>query len=80
MSGVESASAPLAVFTRGYNRKGATSMNDDKKIRRVTFAVIAAVILASVLLFALFAKPLPELPLDRAALPAMQQVSEISTM
>ncbi|MBQ8920791.1 MAG: hypothetical protein IJ060_01340 [Oscillospiraceae bacterium] len=54
-------------------------MNDDKRIRKVTFAVIAAVILASVLLFAFFAKPLPELSLDRAGLPDMQQMRAMLT-
>ncbi len=39
-------------------------MNDNKRTRRVTFAVIAAVILACVLLFALFMKPIPELSLE----------------
>lgn len=39
-------------------------MDDNKRICRITFAVLSAVILAGILLFALFMKPLPELKLD----------------
>ena len=41
-----------------------TEMDDNKRICRITFAVLSAVILAGILLFALFMKPLPELKLD----------------
>ncbi|MBR6107139.1 MAG: hypothetical protein IKQ39_03940 [Oscillospiraceae bacterium] len=42
-------------------------MNDNKRTRTITFAILAAIILAGILLFALFMKPIPELTLNGAS-------------
>ncbi len=39
-------------------------MDDNKRTRKITFAVLAAIILAGIVLFALFMRPIPELRLD----------------